>query len=274
MFTPQEIQERFDNLERAVFGGYSMSDVEELLEPLQKDYSALYKENTVLKSKMKVLVERMEGYREQEDNLNRAILTAQKTADDMISEAERKCAKMTAETEERLRQRSEDLQLEIQMETEKVERAKAELQQQVEQATQQAAQERAALQKKIAAEGERMVMAKKAAAAFIVELEDRVQQQLSQLERIKQMDLAVQEEAPATPLMESIPADKPLAETSFPVEEPREVLSEIEMTRQIEENLSRILAEAAKQDQEEKEREKEKANEDTAGDTRAISPVE
>ena len=271
MFTPQEIQERFDNLERAVFGGYSMSDVEELLEPLQKDYSALYKENAVLKSKMKVLVERMEEYREQEDNLNRAILTAQKTADDMISDAERKCAKMTAETEERLRHRSEDLQLEIQMETEKVERAKAELQQQIEQAQSQAAQERAALKKKIAAEGERMVMAKKAAAAFIVELEDRVQQQLSQLERIKQMDLAVQDE----PVSESVSGEEPQTESVFPIEdEPREVLSEIEMTRQIEENLSRILAEAAKQDQEEKEREKEKGNQDSAGDTRAISPVE
>lgn len=269
MFTPQEIQERFEGLERAVFGGYSMSDVEELLEPLQKDYAALYKENAVLKSKMKVLVERMEGYREQEDNLNRAILTAQKTADDMISDAERQCAKMTAEAEQRLRQRNEDLQREIQMETEKVEQAKLDLQRQIETATEQASQERAALKKKIAAEGERMVMAKKAAAAFIVELEDRIQQQLSQLERIKQMDLSVQEAPEAESDVGSTVSRTEEFSVSIPepelpaIEEPPEHLSEIEMTKQIEENLSRILAESAKADEQEKE--------DSAGDTRPIS---
>ncbi len=272
MFTPQEIQERFEGLERAVFGGYSMSDVEELLEPLQKDYASLYKENAVLKSKMKVLVERMEGYREQEDNLNRAILTAQKTADDMIADAERQCAKMTAEAEQRLRQRNEDLQREIQLETEKVEQAKLDLQRQIENAQAEASQERAALKKKIAAEGERMVMAKKAAATFIVELEDRIQQQLSQLERIKQMDLSVQEEAEAAPVTEERKAEPEkdsftLPEPTLPeIEEPPAHLSEIEMTRQIEENLSRILAESEKQDKQEKEK--------SAEDTRPISPVQ
>lgn len=271
MFTPQEIQERYEGLERAVFGGYSMSDVEELLDPLQKDYAALYKENAVLKSKMKVLVERMEGYRDQEDNLNRAILTAQKTADDMIADAERQCAKMTAEAEQRLRQRNEDLQREIQAETEKVEQAKLDLQRQIETATEEASRERAALKKKIAAEGERMVMAKKAAATFIVELEDRIQQQLSQLERIKQMDLSVQEDVEVKPVAEenhSAPEQISISapELELPeIEEPPVHLSEIEMTKQIEENLSRILAESAKLDAAEKEQ--------SAGDTRPISPV-
>lgn len=261
MFTPQEIQQRIDTLERAVFGGYSMSAVEELLEPLQKDYAALHKENNVLKSKMKVLVERMEEYRSQEDNLNRAILTAQKTADEMISDAERKCAKMTAEAEQRLRQRNEDLQKEIQAETEKANFAKLELQQQIEQAQEQAAQERAALKKKIAAEGERMVMAKKAAAAFIVELEDRVQQQLSQLERIKQMDLTVQ--GTSGTARTSTASDAASTDSALPLEDLPQPLSEIEMTKQIEENLSRILAESAKLDGQETEN----------GDTRAITPV-
>lgn len=263
MLTPQEIQEKTDSLERAVFGGYSMGAVEELLEPLQKDYAALYKENAVLKSKMKVLVEKMEEYRDQEDNLNRAILTAQKTADEMVSDAERRCAKMTAEAEQRLRQRNEDLQREIQEETDKVNAAKLELQE-------QAAQERAAIKTKIAAEGERMVMAKKAAAAFIMELEDRIQQQLSQLERIKQMDLTTGS-IPAMPAEgdgEAVPVLEPLPEP----------LSEIEMTRQIEENLNRILEESAKKDEEakklgEKENASKKEPPKDGGDTREIHPV-
>ena len=131
MLTPQEIQEKSGSFEKAVFGGYSMSSVEDLLIPLQEDYAALYKENAVLKSKMKVLVDRLEEYRAQEESMNRAILTAQKTADELMAETERKCAAMVADSELRLRQRSEDLQKELQKESEEAERSKAAIQQEV-----------------------------------------------------------------------------------------------------------------------------------------------
>ena len=61
MFTPQEIQEK--TFVKAVFGGYDMQTVDEFLEPLTEDYITLYKENAVLKSKMKILVEKLEEYR-------------------------------------------------------------------------------------------------------------------------------------------------------------------------------------------------------------------
>ena len=81
MFTPQEIQERSDSLEKAVFGGYSVSSVEELLTPLAEDYATLYKENAVLKSRLKSLAEKIEEYRNQEEGISSALLAAQKTAD-------------------------------------------------------------------------------------------------------------------------------------------------------------------------------------------------
>lgn len=59
MFTPQEIQEK--TFVKAVFGGYDMQTVDDFLEPLTEDYITLYKENSVLKSKMKVLVEKAGG---------------------------------------------------------------------------------------------------------------------------------------------------------------------------------------------------------------------
>ena len=269
MFTPQEIQERAENLEKAVFGGYSMSSVEDLLGALRKDYAELYKENAVLKSKIKVLAERMEKYRKQEERLNRAILTAQKTSDDLVAEAERRCAKMTMEAEQRLRQRNEDLQREIAEETEKVNRAKADLQLEIAAERDKATQERAALQKKIAAEGERVVMAKKAAAAFIMELEERVQQQLSQLEHIKQLDLTVsdEDETEAGPAEQSeTTEDKNPAQSEEKPEEPSlpKELSESEMSRQIEASISRILAESMKQ---------EEPKNKSMDDTRIVSPV-
>lgn len=95
MFTPQEIQEK--TFVKAVFGGYDMATVDEFLEPLTEDYITLYKENAVLKSKMKVLVEKLEEYRNQEQTMRKALLSAQQTADAMVAEAEKKCARMMQE---------------------------------------------------------------------------------------------------------------------------------------------------------------------------------
>ena len=95
MFTPQEIQEK--TFTKAVFGGYDMQTVDDFLEPLTEDYITLYKENAVLKSKMKVLVEKLEEYRSQEQSMRKAILSAQRTADAMVAEAEKKCARLMAD---------------------------------------------------------------------------------------------------------------------------------------------------------------------------------
>ncbi len=56
MLTPQDIRDK--QFVKAVFGGYDMSTVDDFLEELTEDYAALYKENAILKSKIKVLVER------------------------------------------------------------------------------------------------------------------------------------------------------------------------------------------------------------------------
>ncbi len=95
MLTPQEIQEK--TFEKAVFGGYDMQGVDEFLEPLTEDYLTLYRENAVLKSKMKVLVEKLEEYRSQEEAMRKAMVSAQRTADAMVAEAQQKCAQMQSE---------------------------------------------------------------------------------------------------------------------------------------------------------------------------------
>ena len=60
----------------------------------EDDLMSLYKENSVLKSKMRILVEKLEEYRRQEATMQSAILAAQKTCEQMTLEAEKKCAKM------------------------------------------------------------------------------------------------------------------------------------------------------------------------------------
>lgn len=92
MFTPQQIDEV--TFLKATFGGYDMASVDEFLEPFTEDYITLYKENALLKSKMCVLVEKLEEYRKNEASMRDAIANAQKTCDQMVREAEDKCSKM------------------------------------------------------------------------------------------------------------------------------------------------------------------------------------
>ena len=92
MFTPQQIDAVTFN--KAIFGGYDMESVDEFLEPFTEDYITLYKENALLKSKMRVLVEKLEQYRKNEASMREAIANAQKTCDQMVREAEAKCAAM------------------------------------------------------------------------------------------------------------------------------------------------------------------------------------
>jgi len=122
MFTPQEIQEK--TFTKAVFGGYDMAGVDDFLEPLTEDYITLYKENAVLKSKMKILVEKLEEYRSQEESMKKAILAAQKTSDAMLAETEKKCAQMRADAENNLRGKAEGVQQQVAAEEERIERAK------------------------------------------------------------------------------------------------------------------------------------------------------
>ena len=95
MFTPQQIEQI--SFSRATFGGYDMQAVDEFLEPLTEDYITLYKENALLKSKMKVLVGKLEEYRSNEASMKDAIVNAQMTCDKMVKEAEAKCTQMLSE---------------------------------------------------------------------------------------------------------------------------------------------------------------------------------
>ena len=76
MLTPQNFREK--TFEKAIFGGYDMGAVDDFLDEAANDYAALAKENMVLKSKMKVLVEKIEEYRATEDSMRLTLLSAQK----------------------------------------------------------------------------------------------------------------------------------------------------------------------------------------------------
>ena len=157
MFTPQQIDEI--SFDKAVFGGYDMQSVDEFLEPLTEDYVTLYKENALLKSKMRVLVEKLEEYRRNEASMRDAIVNDRKTCDKMVREAEAKCTKMLND------------------------------------ANATAAQSAKNADSLIAAENARVEEAKKAAADKITDIQEQIKTCIQALERIKTANRPVNETA-------------------------------------------------------------------------------
>ena len=154
MFTPQQLDEI--SFPRARFNGYDVESVDEVLEPLIEDYTTLYKENALLKSKMRVLVEKLEEYRNGEASLRDAMSDTQKNCDQMVRETEAKCAQMLSD------------------------------------ANQAAAENAKNAVTLIAAENQRVEEAKKAASARINEIQEQLKTVVQALERIKTANLPVE----------------------------------------------------------------------------------
>lgn len=194
MITPQQIEQISFN--RATFGGYDMQAVDEFLEPLTEDYITLYKENALLKSKMKVLVGKLEEYRNNEASMKDAIVNAQKTCDLMVKEAEAKCTQMLSE------------------------------------ANATAAENLRNSDALIAAEEARVEEAKKVATAKIDELQNQIRSCLNALERIKannQPEKAVaapSTDAVADEIAANLQALVGTAEETAPKAEPRHPIND------------------------------------------------
>ena len=174
MFTPQQIDQV--SFGRSTFGGYDMQQVDEFLEPLTEDYVTLYKENALLKSKMRVLVGKLEEYRKNEASMKDAVINAQKTCDKMVAEAQAKCAQMLNNASATAA------------------------------ATAPAPQNSDAL---VAAENARVQEARKAAAAKIGELQEQLRTCIQALDRIKAANAPAPQaaEAPA-PVQDKDVADE------------------------------------------------------------------
>ena len=178
MITAQDIREK--GFERARVGGYDMASVDDFLEELADDVAATQKENAVLKSKMKVLVDKIEEYRANEEALNAAILSAQKLAVQIESEARQRAADTIAEAEAKARETI------------------------------------GSISDRADAEEKRLADAKAAVGKYIEAAKALCHTQLGKLGKIAdEMDVEEAEPAPA-PVAEAAPAPAPVAEAEAP----------------------------------------------------------
>ena len=149
MLTPQEVSERA--FAKASFGGYNMAMVDEFLDILTVDYTALYNDNAVLKSKMKVLVDKVEEYRATEEAMRKALMTAQRMADQLVKEAEEKKANILQDAER------------------------------------EAADKIACIRQEVANEEYRLTAAQNATAAYVARIKQLHQQELDYLDNLAQL---------------------------------------------------------------------------------------
>jgi cell division initiation protein len=88
---------------RRVLRGYSEDEVDEFLDEVVRDYELVLKERDRLKQELDDSQRRLEQYRQMEDSLQKALLMAQKTAEEVIENARKEAevivreAQLTAE---------------------------------------------------------------------------------------------------------------------------------------------------------------------------------
>lgn len=146
MITSQDI--RAKSFEKAVFGGYDMASVEQFMESVAIAMDANAKEITTLKSKMKILANKVEEYRSTEDAMRLALVSAQQLATQIEADA----------------------------------RAKAEAI--IDDATAQSLEILASLQKQTASEEARLEAAKASYASFLTEARNMCQRQIRFLDEL------------------------------------------------------------------------------------------
>jgi cell division initiation protein len=206
MMTPQEAEARV--FTKANFGGYNIQQVDTFLDTLIEDYGALYQENATLKSKMKLLVDKVEEYRSTEDAMRKALHSAQKMADELIQEGEAKKAAAIEAAVTEAQQQSEAV------------RAQLALQEEAEQAKLDA------LRTDLANEEVRLEAARAATTAYVAKLKELYTQELTYIGSLSSLtaaDVQARKEAEAQPAPqpEAAPEPDPQATQTFqPVSEP------------------------------------------------------
>lgn len=96
MITPSQIREK--KISTVESNGYDRNEVNELLVEIIDSYEAVCAENKELYRKMEILANKIEEYREDEDSIKTALISAQKMAHQVTNEANAKAEQTIADS--------------------------------------------------------------------------------------------------------------------------------------------------------------------------------
>ena len=111
MITPVDIENR--EFKKA-FRGYDADDVEEFLDELVKDYSKLYRENATLKDQNAILTESVETYKGMEETMRSAIVSAQRTSEEILRNAHEQAENIVKEAKLQAKEKLDEAENRIQ----------------------------------------------------------------------------------------------------------------------------------------------------------------
>ena len=190
MITPQDIKEK--TFEKALFGGYDMAAVDNFLEELSSDLALLQKESATLKGKMKVLVDKVEEYRGNEDALRMAVVSAQRLGNIIERESKDKAETLVTDASSEADRITREARMEVEMEKARLEEAK------------------------------------KTTAQFVENMELLCNRQLSFLQKVSEMDFI--KEQRAARIVDVVPEEEPAAPAYSEPSEIHETVKRIEET--------------------------------------------
>lgn len=170
MMTPQEVAGC--TFSKAMMGGYNMAAVDDFLDKLTEDYTALYNDNAALKQKLKTVVERLEEYKGMEETMRSTLLTAQRMANSLVAEAEAQRDALIADAAGAAKARLAEIQAEVAAQE------------------QHLAQVRAEVDRQLAAQEQRLAAGQGALRGYIQTVESVCRQQLELLQQLPELPVA------------------------------------------------------------------------------------
>lgn len=123
MITSQDI--RAKGFEKAVFGGYDAASVDQFLENVARTMDDNVREISTLKSKMKILANKVEEYRSTEEAMRLALVSAQQLAAQIEADAKEKAQAIIDDATSQSLELLSDLKKQIAAEDAKLDAAKA-----------------------------------------------------------------------------------------------------------------------------------------------------
>lgn len=136
MFTVNELKKI--KFSKAAMGGYKTQEVDDFLLDITADYSKLLRANEDLESKVRMLTQKLDEYRVEEDSIKSALVSAKQLgdkllneanekADSLLSDAQTKSEKMLSEAKTTSTQLIKDAELRSQLMIDDAKRESAEL---------------------------------------------------------------------------------------------------------------------------------------------------
>lgn len=231
MLTPDQIKSK--EFHTTGKSSYKAEEVDEFLNEIHASYDQMFRENANIIKKMSILANKVEEYKKDEDSLRQALLSAQKLADRIVSDAKETSEKQLSEAS----QQAEDMLSDATQKADKIlDDAKRTADTKIHEANKQAEEIIGGINRKVTQENLVLEMLKKEVAAFRTKMMDMYKEHLTLLDRLP----TYSEETEEVQDIESEAAQE-AAET--PVEEPVEVEETAEAVEPVEEAVEEEQAE-------------------------------